>query len=396
MNYQGIIITGKKGAGKSEISNKLCEMYKVFQQVKAVTTRKYRSGDSTQEYKFISKDAFKKLKEEGKLLLDTEYMGEFYGITTDSYERVIEQKKIPILVITPESVKKFIDKGESSSLFLSVFLNASDDDLDKKLNARKEPISEEIIKQRNKDEEFAQNCLYIVKRANNVSLEYTADLIYHFWNYKNIGGLCPKSLIELMIKGGMLLEDVNLENIQGASYDLRLGDEYFHRGEIKKLSEEKPFIIMKPGDYVLVSSIENCNFPNDIAGRFDLSVGLFFKGIILSNGPQIDPGFQGKLFCLLFNTSNQEIQLKRSMHFATIEFLKLLKPTAPYKGKYQGKASIQDYLPLIVEASAINKLMDDVETLKSEKFLFKITPLVLAGLSIVVTIGIFIFMFLKK
>jgi len=384
MNYQGIIITGKKGAGKSEITGKFCAKYKEFERVKAVTTRNHRSGDSTREYKFLSKEDFAQYKEEKKFLIETEYMGNHYGITFDSYEEVIKKKKIPILVITPKSANEFISKEINGNSFLTIFLNAPDKDLNKRLENRGEEINDDTKEQRERDEEFAKDCLYILENANNVRFETIIELIFDLWNYKDVGGMCSKSLISLMIKGGMLLEDINCENIQGASYDLRLGDEYFHRGKIKKLNKENPIIVMNPGDYVLASSIENCNFPKDIAGRFDLSVGLFFKGVILSNGPQIDPGFQGKLFCLLFNTSNEKVQLKRGAHFATIEFIKLIEPTEPYKGNYQGKYNIQDYLTLIVKESAINKLIKDVGILKRERFWLKLLPIILAlvGLTI--------------
>jgi len=73
--------------------------------------------------------------------------------------------------------------------------------------------------------------------------------------------------------------------VQGASYDLTLGDEYFNNGNIKTLNDRNPFIKMKPGEYVLVSSKEIARLPKDIAGRFDITVSLFCKGVILSNGP---------------------------------------------------------------------------------------------------------------
>ena len=143
---------------------------------------------------------------------------------------------------------------------------------------------------------------------------------------------------------------------------------------------------MKAGDYILVSSKEIANLPRDIAGRFDITVGLFCKGVILSNGPQIDPGFRGKLFCLLFNTSSEKVQLKLGQHFTTIEFDKLIEPTVPYKGTYQNKLQLKDYLPEIVKESAINKIITDIEELKKEKLLLKILPLVLSSFAILLSI----------
>ena len=122
------------------------------------------------------------------------------------------------------------------------------------------------------------------------------------------------------------------------------------------LSDEKPFLTIEPYDYAIVSCMEIACIPRDVIGKFGLSVGLFCRGIILSNGPQIDPGFRGTLFCLLFNTSNQSVHLKRGQHYATIEFNKLIEPALPYNGAYQGKRKIIDYIPANALYGAINEL----------------------------------------
>lgn len=169
-----------------------------------------------------------------------------------------------------------------------------------------------------------------------------------------------------MIDCGVLLRGTDPKMIKGASYDLRLGDEYYYSGEIRRLSEEKPFLTIEPYDYAIVSCKETACIPRDVIAKFGLTVGLFCQGIILSNGPQIDPGFRGTLFCLLFNTSNRAVHLKRGKHHATIEFNKLIGYAGPYKGQYQGKKSIIDYIPGNALQGAINELKKEVEQLKSE------------------------------
>jgi len=381
MEYNGIIITGTSGAGKSTIAKRFCETYKIFQIVQAVTTRQPREDDITNQYLHITKEEFKKIEE--KLLIKSEYRGESYGVTHDALQQVINNDKIPILIITPQSIHELEMKEDRKHQYLTIFLDAPDEMLDERLKARGTEINENIKKQREKDRKYIEYCLYIIK---NLNIEDTTELLHCLWDYRNIGGMLPKRVIELMIKCGTLLENANKNNIQGASYDLVLGDEYFQKGLIKSLDEKKPFIMMEPGGYVLISSKEIANLPRDIAGRFDITVSLFCKGVILSNGPQIDPGFRGKLFCLLFNTSNEKIQLKRDEHFATIEFIKLFEPTAPYTGKYQNKITIGDYLPNIVKASAINELIKDVKKLKKEEWWIKILPLVVSIFALILAI----------
>lgn len=388
MEYKGIVITGTSGAGKSTMAQKFCEKNKKFQIVQAVTTRKTRVDDIHGRYQYITEKQFRELDKEKKLLIKSEYMKEYYGITVEALQQVIDNSKIPLLILTPKAVSELEGNGNRERyVFFTVFLDAPYDILDKRLEQRDEELNENVRKQREKDREYAKSCLYTINNRDDVNIEYATQLIYYLWSYKNIGGMLPKKMIELMIKCGTLLEDANLGNIQGASYDLVVGDEYFQRGEIKLLNAKKPFMVMEPGDYVLVSSKEIANLPKDIAGRFDLSVSLFCKGVILSNGPQIDPGFRGKLFCLLFNTSNEKVQLKQGDHFATIEFAKLIESTTPYAGKYQNKLNIQDYLPLMVKASAINELIEDVKNLKKEKWWIKSLPLVLSILALILTIA---------
>ena len=393
MEYQGIIITGTSGAGKSSIAQKLCEQYKIFQIVQAVTTRKPREDDYHRQYQYISKVEFEKLDEDNRLLIKSEYRGKYYGITHEALQEVIGNSKIPLLILTPKSVVELkIKKNLEDYTSFIVFLDAPDEILDTRLNSRGENINETVIQQRKEDRGYLERLLKIyptdyVYSIKNTDIEKTLKLIWSLWNHRKTGGILSEKLIRLMIECDMLLENANLDNIQGASYDLRLGDKYFQKGEIKTLDEQNPFVVMEPGDYVLISSKEIANLPKDIAGRFDLTVSLFCKGVILSNGPQVDPGFHGRLFCLLFNTANNKVQLKHGEHYATIEFVKLVEPTVPYMGKYQNKLKMKDYLPEMVEASAINKLMEDVENLKKEKWWIKILPLVVSILALILAIA---------
>ncbi len=395
MEYKGIIVTGTSGVGKSTVARSLCEEYEIFQTVQAVTTWEHRKDDIPGQYQYINEEQFEGLQSSNKLLVEAEYRGKHYGITYEALEKVRENNRTPLLILAPKSVEELEAKGEEEYMFLTVFLDASDDVLDYQLRQRGDQTNESIGKQREEDRKYAENCIYAIN-ASDADLEDIIHLIYYLWGYRNVGGVLPSKLIKLMIKCGMLLENANLNNVEGASYDLVLGDEYYHKGKIHTLDEKTVFIVMEPGDYVLASSKEIANFPKDIAGRFDLSVSLFCEGVILSNGPQIDPGFEGGLFCFLFNTSNEKVQLKRGEHFTTIEFLKLIEPTIPYKGKYQNRVSIAAYLPKMVEASAINELIDDVEDLKKEKWWIKILPLVLSAISVVLAIALAIYQFFSR
>lgn len=393
MKYEGIIVTGTSCAGKTTVAKELCSNFAEFQIVKAITTRTVRTGDLI--YDHITGEQFDAFETNNELLVKANYRGKKYGISKDTYNSVIRNSKIPVLIITPESAKDLEIEGANRRGYLIFFLDAKDASLDARLAQRQTPLGSAETTQREadrrfreytKDSEYLLKNTYVVFNNDGVDISDIINLIFYLWGCRGSGGMIAKKMIESMIECGMLLENAKLKLTQGASYDLRLGAEYFQNAEIKHLDATSPFIIMNPGDYVIASSIEIANLPTDIAGRFDLTVSLFCKGIILSNGPQVDPGFKGRLFCLLFNTSNEIVELKYEEHFATIEFIKLTAHTTPYYDRYQGKSELKDYIKSMVKKSAISKLIEDVKGLKREKWFTKYLPLLISILCIIVSI----------
>jgi len=385
VDYQGIVLTGTSGAGKTSVARRLCEISKAFTLVPAVTTRSQRDDDRPGEYLHVSKDDFAGFRQEGRLLVESKYRGDCYGITIVALQEVVADNTVPLLVITPESVEKLADRDPQTphrekTPFLTVFLDSPDDVLDERLAQREHETNADVTEQRHKDRLHRKACLYA---AMNLESDKTAELIQTIWEYRRTGGVLPKRVIQLMMDCGVLLEDAMPGSITGAAYDLSLGDEYYYGGTTHYLTDGERFVTIEPYEYAIVTSREKLNLPKDIAGRFDISVSLFCQGMIQSNGPQVDPGFRGGLFCLLFNTSNDVVQLKRGQHYATIEFNKLLEPTIGYEGKYQDKDMVMDYLPKKASRSPISELKADISGLKSERWWVKILPLVLSILALV-------------
>ena len=365
MPFESVIITGTSCAGKSTIAQKLCnEVGICFEQVKAITTRDRRQDDLNYEY--VSNEEFDQLLADQNLLVNSTYRGKKYGIKKEEYNKLLRQNKIPLLIITPVSAAELL--AENQEKYMSIFLDSQDDILldrliERSRNTPDKKTKKSFFEQNEIDRRYQDKAHYIV---NNIDLESTVSLITLLWKYQNCGGALSQKIITSMIKCGMLLRNADPKMVKGASYDLRLGDEYYYDGKIQKLSDKKPFLTIEPYDYAVVSCMETAWMPRDIIAKFGLTVGLFCQGVILSNGPQIDPGFRGTLFCLLFNTSNRAVHLKRGKHYATIEFNKLIGYAGPYEGKYQGKTHIIDYIPENALHGAINELKKEVEQLKTE------------------------------
>lgn len=365
MRYNGLVLTGTSGSGKSTIEKYFCKKNSCFAKVQAVTTRKKRDDDKYGDYEYISLEYYSHLLESKELLVVAECRGEKYGITYKNYEEVLSANKIPFMIITPKSLRDSKERFKEREINLfSLFIDASDEKLNERLKKRGETIIDEVIcLQRSQDREYTSDAIY---KILNKDIEKTLELLEALWEYRNTGGILSERLIKLMIECGMLLEQADVENVSMASYDLSIGDEYYYAGQIKELSKKDPFISIEPYDYIIASCKELSNMPKDVCGRFDVAVNLFCQGIILSNGTQVDPGFRGKLFCLLFNTSNKTVFLKRGQHYATLEFNKLIEPTTPYNGKYQNKEEIIHYIPTNALQGAINELKKEIEGLKNE------------------------------
>lgn len=78
-----IILIGESGSGKTTILNEL-EKRGFKKAINHTTRPKRKTDDELNEYKFLSKEEFNKMWDEGKLLQRAEFNNEFYGISTDS------------------------------------------------------------------------------------------------------------------------------------------------------------------------------------------------------------------------------------------------------------------------------------------------------------------------
>ncbi len=379
---QCLVITGTRAAGKSTLAYALASQDQAVEVVRAVTTREARPDDHPDQYHHLTNEQFREHVVRGELLLDATYSDAKYGILRSSFDSVTARGKIPVLVIAPDSCRRLVESDVSvdSTKYVSVFLDQYDDELDRRIRERAGvAIDTSLYKQRSADRRYAASCVYELRVSDT---QRAVELLQALLRLNFAGGVLPKRLIELMIENGALLGDADLSSVEPASYDLRLGDSFYSAGRIRQLSEADPILLIEPYDFTIVTSRETARIPRDISARFDLTVGLFSQGVILSNGPQVDPGYKGGLFCLLFNTSSRPVLLKRGQHYATIEFHRLVEPAPPYSGSRQS-VDLVDYLPSNVVVGAVNELKRDLErvsgqTLQAQGVIFTVLSLVLA------------------
>ena len=118
-----------------------------------------------------------------------------------------------------------------------------------------------------------------------------------------------------------LIHPLNTKSLRPASYDLTLGKKFYKDGKVQDLGDRKN-LALPPNDIVFVTTDEELQIPYYMIGRFNLTIGLVYQGILLGTGPQVDPGYSGPLYCPLYNLSDQEVQITQGERFATIDFIK--------------------------------------------------------------------------
>jgi guanylate kinase len=126
LDYCGIVITGTSVAGKTTVTRKLVEINKRFALVQALTTRKKREDDMTDEYLYLSEEEFSKLDKQGDLLIKSKYRGsDYYGIATETFQEVANSDLVPVLVVTPESVHQLEETQKTSPMEGCLFSQSS-------------------------------------------------------------------------------------------------------------------------------------------------------------------------------------------------------------------------------------------------------------------------------
>jgi len=165
--------------------------------------------------------------------------------------------------------------------------------------------------------------------------------------------LISKEIEELSRNKG-LIKDFDKSNLEGASYDLRLGDQYIKGGVSKSLDKQAPSLVLAPGEFALLSSKEKLELPLNIIGHNGITSPWGKKGLVSLFSPQIDPGFKGVLFVPVFNAGDTDIVLTRNDKIFTVEFVLTTKEAEwGWSDRYgeQNNISARDNIPKVLKAN---------------------------------------------
>ncbi len=173
--------------------------------------------------------------------------------------------------------------------------------------------------------------------------------------------LSDRSIKAEIEKGRIVIQPLDPLCIQPASVDVHLHRElrvFSGRGyglcldpriaiddrtEVRHIPEDEPYEL-KPGEFLLGSTLEYVALPSDIVGRLEGKSSLGRIGLMVhSTAGFVDPGWKGNLTLELSNVSGFPICLSHGIAIGQISFLQLSTPAdRPYGSaglgsKYQGQ-----------------------------------------------------------
>ena len=139
------------------------------------------------------------------------------------------------------------------------------------------------------------------------------------------------------------MEPFEENNLKSATYKVPLYGQIYTWNENTNIIEkidlqrgrEKQEIILKPNSitYVYIDTI--FRVPYYMAFRFNLTVSLAHKGLLLGTGPIIDPGFEGRIMIPIHNLTANNYRLEAGSGLIRVEFTKLSKLEIPDINNFQ-------------------------------------------------------------
>ncbi len=139
-------------------------------------------------------------------------------------------------------------------------------------------------------------------------------------------------------------------NPEGTGFDLRLGEVYKFKGNTAYLGEKERFtpetelvakygiqksIMVMPGDYYLVKTMESVNLPKDISALIRPRRTLHNCGILFAGSP-VQAGYCGPLTFGIYNAGNVKVELEFGSRFSNITFFRNGENIRSYEGQWQG------------------------------------------------------------
>ena len=172
--------------------------------------------------------------------------------------------------------------------------------------------------------------------------------------------LSDRSIKEELAKGRIVIDPLGEGCIQPASVDVHLDrqvlafrnsrrayidvrEDMADLTEMIEIDDDQPFML-HPGEFVLASTLERIELPEDLVARLEGKSSLGRIGLLIhSTAGYVDPGWKGHLTLELSNVANLPVTLYYGMKIGQISYTRLSTPAENLYGsealqsKYQGQ-----------------------------------------------------------
>ena len=172
--------------------------------------------------------------------------------------------------------------------------------------------------------------------------------------------LSDRTIKEEMAKGRIVVEPLGEGCVQPASVDVHLDrrllvfrnsrrpyidvhEDTSDLTEMVEIEDDIPFIL-HPGEFVLASTLEHIELPDDLVARLEGKSSLGRIGLLIhSTAGYVDPGWKGHLTLELSNVANLPVTVYYAMKIGQLSYLRLSTPAENLYGspalgsKYQGQ-----------------------------------------------------------
>ena len=88
-----------------------------------------------------------------------------------------------------------------------------------------------------------------------------------------------------------------------------------------RISSDRP-LVLPPHQVAVVKTHEIINIPRFLIARWNLRVKWVYEGLLWTGGPQVDPGWQGHLYCPIYNLGGREVVVPHKERFFTMDFVR--------------------------------------------------------------------------
>jgi dCTP deaminase len=141
--------------------------------------------------------------------------------------------------------------------------------------------------------------------------------------------MLPYQTIKKLCEQESIIDPYDISYVQPASYDVHLANKICRQtADGLEYSDISNKCKLKPGDFILASTVEKVRIPSYLCCRFEGKSSLGRIGLMTHvTAGFIDPGFEGNITLEIKNLSNVNIYLHAGMAIGQLSFERLEAPS---------------------------------------------------------------------